>query len=619
MLSEEDLVPGMDLPRKSEGEQRAFFDDVLARAREAEDLLGLVEVDIALAGTVVRLCFAGSEVAGALLPPVAHLRIRPSNRPDVRFHVWESGGSGLPMVQAPCLPTCFTHRGDIWTMMSRRVRSSYHSEEFTLNLLDLDRREGIFWVRSLTLLPYWAKAAPFRPLFHWWLEENGAQMLHAAAVGTPDGGVLITGKGGVGKSTTALNCLRAGLDYAGDDYVAVTLDPEPVAHSLYRTAKVDRVSMADFADLEPSLYTDDPADKAVILLDIANPALVRSIPLNAILTPEFAAEDQTSVAMCGIDRMRSAAAITTISQLPHAGEQTIGFVGRLLDRLPARLLRLGADRGDVPAALSKFLAGSLPESEHAAPVHDPGTPRISVIIPVFNGARFLADAVQSVLAQHHRALEIIVVDDGSLDDIDAAVAALPVPVRYFRQPNRGPSAARNKGISHATGDFLTFIDVDDLWPAGRLEASLSAFAARPELDVATGFCQLTEFDEASDCWIFVDDARRGSRHSIAAGLYRPRAFEKVGLFDEELRLAEDMDWFIRAREAGLAIEWLDMATSIVRRHTQNTTFRRRPSEMSPLLLFKNMLDRHRMRPEEGPAKGSIDTPARDAGRDAVRP
>src|SRR5687767_5713963 len=100
----------MDLPRKSEAEQRRFFDDVLARARQAEARLGATEADIALAGTVIRFCFAGPAIAEALFPPIAHLQIPPSQKPDAVFHVWESGTSGLPMVQAPCLPTCFTHR-----------------------------------------------------------------------------------------------------------------------------------------------------------------------------------------------------------------------------------------------------------------------------------------------------------------------------------------------------------------------------------------------------------------------------------------------------------------------------------------------------------------------------
>ncbi|MDB5699297.1 MAG: hypothetical protein JWN69_2101 [Alphaproteobacteria bacterium] len=617
MLSEEDMISGMDLPRRTEADQRIFFNKVLARAREAEKLLGPVEVDIALAGTLIRLCFAGARLSEALLPPLAHLRVSTHRSPDVVLHIWESEESGLPMVPAPCPPTCFTNRGDIWTMMSPRVRSSYHAEEYTLNLLDLDQKEGVFWARSINLLPYWAKAAPFRPLLHWWLEDNGGQLLHAAAVGTAEGGVLITGKGGVGKSTTALSCLQAGLHYAGDDYVAVTLNPHPVAHSLYRTAKVDRGSMRRFADLDPRLESQTPDEKAVILVDTEHPALARSIPLNAILTPEFAEDAQTSVALCDLNRMRSAASITTISQLPHAGPQTIEFIDRLLERLPARLLRLGHDFAAVPATLSRFIAGSLAVSDYVRPIPDPGTPLISVIIPVFNGARFLADAIGSVLAQNYAALEVIIVDDGSFDDIDAAVDALPIEVRFLKQRNQGPSAARNAGMRHASGDFLTFIDVDDLWPAGRLEASLSVFAAREELDVVTGYCQLTEFDEARNEWIFVDDARRGSRHSIAAGLYRRRAFEKVGLFDEGLRYAEDLDWFIRANEAGLAIEWVEMATSIVRRHDQNTTYRRTRLEMNPLRLFKNMLDRHRGLPEHAMPAPSPEGKAGGAGRGIV--
>ena len=90
-------------------------------------------------------------------------------------------------------------------------------------LLDLARRIGLFWVRDQAELPYWTASAPFRTLLHWWMEANGCQLLHAAAVGHQDGALLITGKGGVGKSTTALTCLEAGMQLISDDYLVVKL------------------------------------------------------------------------------------------------------------------------------------------------------------------------------------------------------------------------------------------------------------------------------------------------------------------------------------------------------------------------------------------------------------
>jgi glycosyltransferase involved in cell wall biosynthesis len=105
-------------------------------------------------------------------------------------------------------------------------------------------------------------------------------------------------------------------------------------------------------------------------------------------------------------------------------------------------------------------------------------PNVSVIIPAFNSARFMCEAVDSVLRQTRPAEEIIIVDDGSTDDTRVVAAALPV--KYIYQKNAGPSAARNTGLRHATGELLAFLDADDLWLPHKLAAQLSAFENFPD-------------------------------------------------------------------------------------------------------------------------------------------
>lgn len=589
-----------DLPRQSEAEQKDFFDAVLARTHEAQRIDGLIEQDLSVASTTVRLAFAGTALPALLLPALAHLAAPRAARPDVVFNIVSSAGDGPPPVQSPVPPACFTGRGDIWTMLSRRVRSAYHRGEGCLSLLDLDAREGVCWLRSPEEIPYWLVAAPFRALFHWWMEEQGAQLLHAAAIGLGGKGLVVTGRGGAGKSTTALACLAEGFQYVGDDYIIVTGGDRPRAHSLYCTAKIDPPDTPRFARFEPKV-ADAPGAKAVIELHPHwTESLATSLEICAVVTPEFAHCEGTDIVPVSRERLRSAAVFTTLSQLPHAGPALHLFVERLLDAVPGGLLRLGRDRSLVPAALASFLRSPGEAFSPGQAVRQPPdeAPLISVVIPVHNGAHFIAEAVASVTGQHYPALDIIIVDDGSRDALDVAVAALDADVRLFRQANAGPAAARNLGIRHAAGAYIAFLDVDDLWPEGRLEAGVEALGDHADWDVAMGHGQFMKRDEAA-AWAWVGDAAESFPFSIPAGLFRRRAFERVGLFDEQLRCAEDTDWFLRAAELGVGVGRIDRTTLLVRRHETNMTFGRSGPDVTPLRLFKNILDRRRLRDADG--------------------
>src|SRR5215510_949491 len=108
---------------------------------------------------------------------------------------------------------------------------------------------------------------------------------------------------------------------------------------------------------------------------------------------------------------------------------------------------------------------------------------ISCIIPVFNGARYLREAIESIFNQTYRPLEVIVVDDGSTDDTANIVASYGKQLIYVRQANAGPGPARNLGLSVAHGEFVAFLDADDLWHSEKLTLQMARFAARPELDL----------------------------------------------------------------------------------------------------------------------------------------
>ena len=178
---------------------------------------------------------------------------------------------------------------------------------------------------------------------------------------------------------------------------------------------------------------------------------------------------------------------------------------------------------------------------------------ISVVIPAYNAAVFLAEAVESVLAQSYGVCEIIVVDDGSDDGTEAA-ARRHENVRYFRQEHRGPSAARNRGIIEASGDLVAFLDADDIWMPEKIELQVEKFMNDPRLGLCASASYLCgpALDNKRINRHRLDSCRMIRRKLVVSNLFatptvmvRRHCFEKVGLFDESLGFGEDWDMWLR--------------------------------------------------------------------------
>jgi glycosyltransferase involved in cell wall biosynthesis len=220
---------------------------------------------------------------------------------------------------------------------------------------------------------------------------------------------------------------------------------------------------------------------------------------------------------------------------------------------------------------------------------------ISCIVPVFNGELYLAEALESILSQTYRPLQIIVVDDGSLDSTAAVVARYGALVCYLWQPNSGPAAARNLGLSAALGEYVAFLDADDLWHSEKLTRQMSRFKSRPELDLCITHVQ--------NFWV-PELAREGARfqnqrfsqplpgYATQALLARRALFERIGRFNIDLRASDDTDWFLRGIEQGTVIELLPDVLVYRRLHQTNLS-RSSPAFNALLQVLKGSLDRRR--------------------------
>ena len=199
-------------------------------------------------------------------------------------------------------------------------------------------------------------------------------------------------------------------------------------------------------------------------------------------------------------------------------------------------------------------------------------PLVSCIVPVFNGARYLRDALDSIFAQTYRPLEIIVADDGSTDNTTAVVASYGHRVRYLRQRNQGPAAARNLGIRTATGEFVAFLDADDLWHPDKLKRQLARFHARPELGYCVTYVQnfwAQELQAESERYQGHRISRPLPGYVTQTLLARRVLFERIGFFEPALRHGDGTEWFLRVARQNTEMELLPDVLTFRRLHAAN--------------------------------------------------
>jgi glycosyltransferase involved in cell wall biosynthesis len=220
---------------------------------------------------------------------------------------------------------------------------------------------------------------------------------------------------------------------------------------------------------------------------------------------------------------------------------------------------------------------------------------ITVIIPVYNGAKYLAAAIESVLAQRTSPAEILVVDDGS-EDHSAQVAARFAPrVRYLHQPHRGPGAARNHGVERATGEYLAFLDADDLWTPDRLTCQMAVLDGDSAVEAVLGRVEnfiSPELAPDRKQALAPSAEATGALH-IGALLIRRRAFERVGIFDVRWQQGEFIEWWARAVEAGLRHVILPQLLLQRRLHDSNLTQRARDQRVDYVRMLHDVLARRR--------------------------
>lgn len=338
------------------------FDEFLSRMLEAqasaEALAGrAVRRRFQIAGNDIELSLAHSALAELFCNALAHLEIPARDEPNFTFYIWDEASSGI----GPPLP-CWSQKellghGEITALIDAE-RYLQVARDISIIAAHRLSRQAAVWLRSVGDVEEWERAAPLLALINWWASGFDYFNVHAASVGRPDGGVLIVGPGGVGKSHTAIACLDSELFYVSDDHCLLGTGDRPSTASVYSTAKLFASDLHRFPMLQQrdkeAFRTQE--DKAVFYLnEIAPDRLSSGFPIRAVLLPHPSGRRDTQI-------MRAPASVAllllgpdNVLRWPSVGRVAFGRFASALRSLPCFRLEAGYDLSQIPKAIASLL------------------------------------------------------------------------------------------------------------------------------------------------------------------------------------------------------------------------------------------------------------------------
>jgi hypothetical protein len=345
-------------PRASDEAAARFFDDAREAFERAARASGALVERVSVAGRLAEMRFAGAALRARLFPALAHLRSAAGGGPSLVVRAFDSRSTGVAMPPPPWGPDDVLERGEVRGLREGRRRVAFNVGSGVLVAHDRESGEALAWTRDADAVPSYETACPLRALFAWWLSDLGLQVVHAAAVGRDGRGVLLTGRGGSGKTTTALLCVDRGFGYGGDNNLVLEPGPPLRGHALYSSATVRPGTLERMPRLRERLANADRTATEKGLLFVEEAGLGRMLPafdVDAILLPTVRGGPTTRVEPATAGECMAALAPSSVLPLPGARHETFARLAAAARGAPAHRLLLGDDVAAVPGVVARLL------------------------------------------------------------------------------------------------------------------------------------------------------------------------------------------------------------------------------------------------------------------------
>lgn len=316
-----------------------------------------------VAGLNIYFKFAGEALVLPFTRALSHLESTHHGVANLVVHIWDSQSTGTPISSLPWSQDALKQ---IDNKGESAARLYYADSQYLFlstwrgNMLLYDRINNlaVYWIQSPEDLMQYEMATPLRYLLHWFFSSHGMMMVHAAAVGDSHGMILLTGKSGSGKSTTAITCLAAGLEYSGDDYSLVSQVENPEVYSIYNSARLlpRSFELIDTVSPDEAYYDPKSGDKGLLFVsEILPHQLKLNGKLRALVSCSVTDNACSSLSMVNSAELFRALAPSTLFQIPGGTHDDVKKMADLVRSLPCWHLDLGADTEHLPKLLEDLI------------------------------------------------------------------------------------------------------------------------------------------------------------------------------------------------------------------------------------------------------------------------
>jgi hypothetical protein len=308
----------------------------------------------------VCLSFASTVLVPKITPALNHILIQEPLVPDLTVCLWDttSEKKSLPAIN--------------WNLFKINGYRGYHQGNIYLHyfdfidaisLINVEKNRAYYIVRHAEMLPWWVSASPLQVILHCWLQEKGLQLTHSAAISNGTNGILLTGKGGSGKSTTVLSCVREGLYYLGEDYCILEPSDPPNVHSIYQSAKWDQHTRKLFPDYENVIMNplDAVHEKALAYYQDFSPTKIKKYaPITAAISLKIGTQSSPIIKKYSKVNGLKDLSMSTLMQLPLCDSRALNVLKNFCDKVAHYQLTLGYDIQKNVRVLKNILEGDCP-------------------------------------------------------------------------------------------------------------------------------------------------------------------------------------------------------------------------------------------------------------------